>query len=57
MLAGARRTVTTWLRAAGLSERFRSCYIAVGEIFAIMRAGPSEAEIEAAADRLLHLAA
>jgi hypothetical protein len=29
VLAGGRRTVTTWIRAAGLSERFRSCYIAV----------------------------
>lgn len=29
VLAGGRRTVTTWIRAAGLSERFRSCDIAV----------------------------
>lgn len=29
VIAGGRRTVTTWIRAAGLSERFRSCYIAV----------------------------
>ena len=29
VLAGGRRTVTTWIRAAGLSERFRSCYLAV----------------------------
>ena len=29
VLAGGRRTVTTWIRAARLSERFRSCYIAV----------------------------
>jgi len=29
VLAGGRRTVTTWIRAAGLGERFRSCYIAV----------------------------
>jgi hypothetical protein len=29
VLAGGRRTVTTWIRAAGLSDRFRSCYIAV----------------------------
>lgn len=28
-LAGGRRTVTTWIRAAGLSERFRGCCIAV----------------------------
>jgi len=29
VLAGGRRTVATWIRAAGLSERLRSCYIAV----------------------------
>jgi len=29
VLAGGRRTVTTWIRAAGLSKRFQSCYIAV----------------------------
>jgi hypothetical protein len=29
VLARGRRTVTTWIRAAGLSGRFRSCYIAV----------------------------
>ena len=29
MLARGRRTVTTWIRAAGLSDRFQSCYIAV----------------------------
>ncbi|MBX7135013.1 MAG: transposase, partial [Fimbriimonadaceae bacterium] len=29
VLAGGRRTVTTWIRAARLSDRFRSCYIAV----------------------------
>lgn len=29
VLAGGRRTVTAWIRAAGLSGRFRSCYIAV----------------------------
>ena len=29
MLARDRRTVTTWIRAAGLGDRFRSCYIAV----------------------------
>jgi hypothetical protein len=29
LLARGRRTVTTWIRAAGLSDRFRSCYIAV----------------------------
>ncbi|AMV38390.1 transposase [Planctomyces sp. SH-PL62] len=29
VLARGRRTVTTWIRAAGLSGRFRSCYITV----------------------------
>jgi hypothetical protein len=29
VLARGRRTVTTWIRAAGLSERFHSCYTAV----------------------------
>jgi hypothetical protein len=29
ILARGRRTVTTWIRAAGLSDRFQSCYIAV----------------------------
>jgi len=29
VLARGRRTVTTWIRAAGLSERFPSCYLAV----------------------------
>ena len=29
VLAGGRRTVTTWIRGAGRSDRFRSCYIAV----------------------------
>lgn len=29
VLAGGRRTVTTWSRAVGLGGRFRSCYIAV----------------------------
>jgi DDE superfamily endonuclease len=29
VLACGRRTVTTWIRAAGLSGRFQSCYIAV----------------------------
>jgi hypothetical protein len=29
VLARGRRTVTTWIRAAGLSGRFQSCYIAV----------------------------
>ncbi len=29
LLARGRRTVTTWIRAAGLSDRFQSCYIAV----------------------------
>ena len=29
VLACGRRTVTTWIRAAGLSNRFQSCYIAV----------------------------
>ncbi|WP_165253750.1 IS701 family transposase, partial [Paludisphaera soli] len=29
VLARGRRTVTTWIRAARLSDRFRSCYIAV----------------------------
>jgi hypothetical protein len=29
VLARGRRTVTSWIRAAGLSDRFRSCYIAV----------------------------
>ena len=29
VLALGRRTVTTWIRAAGLSKRFQSCYIAV----------------------------
>ncbi len=29
VLASGRRTVTTWIRAAGLSTQFRSCYIAV----------------------------
>ncbi|KAJ3059275.1 hypothetical protein HK102_010074 [Quaeritorhiza haematococci] len=29
VLAQGRRTVTTWIRAAGLGERFQSCYIAL----------------------------
>src|SRR3982751_2191682 len=29
VLARGRRTVTTWIRAAGLSDQFRSCYTAV----------------------------
>ena len=29
VLARGRRTVTTWIRAAGLSEQFRPCYTAV----------------------------
>ena len=29
VLARGRRTVTTWIRAAGLSDRFQSCYTAV----------------------------
>jgi hypothetical protein len=29
VLARGRRTVTTWIRAARLSDRFRSCYVAV----------------------------
>src|SRR3954451_3328563 len=29
VLARGRRTVTTWIRAAKLSDRFQSCYIAV----------------------------
>ena len=29
VLARGRRTVTSWTRAAGLGDRFRSCYIAV----------------------------
>ena len=29
VLARGRRTVTTWIRAAKLSERYQSCYIAV----------------------------
>ena len=29
VLARGRRTVTTWIRAAGLGDRFRSCYVAV----------------------------
>jgi hypothetical protein len=29
MVARGRRTVTSWIRAAGLSDRFQSCYIAV----------------------------
>src|SRR5262249_13699276 len=29
VLARGRRTVTTWIRAATLSDRFRSCYTAV----------------------------
>src|SRR5215472_2751682 len=29
VLARGRRTVSTWIRAAGLSGRFRSCYVAV----------------------------
>lgn len=29
VLARGRRTVTTWIRAAGLSGRFQSCYLAV----------------------------
>src|SRR6201995_5593083 len=29
VLALGRRTVTTWIRAAKLSDRFQSCYIAV----------------------------
>jgi hypothetical protein len=29
VLARGRRTVTSWIRAAGLSDQFRSCYTAV----------------------------
>ena len=29
LLARGRRTVTGWIRAAGLSDRYRSCYLAV----------------------------
>ena len=29
VLARGRRTVTTWIRAAGLSDQFRPCYTAV----------------------------
>ena len=29
IVARGRRTVTSWIRAAGLSDRFQSCYIAV----------------------------
>jgi hypothetical protein len=29
VLARGRRTVTSWIRAAGLSSQFRSCYTAV----------------------------
>src|ERR1700743_772288 len=29
VLARGRRTVTTWIRVAGLSDQFRSCYTAV----------------------------
>ena len=29
ILARGRRTVTTWIRAAGLSDRYQSCYLAV----------------------------
>jgi hypothetical protein len=29
VLARGRRTVTTWIRAAGLSDQFRPCYLAV----------------------------
>ena len=29
VLARGRRTVTTWIRAAKLTDRFQSCYIAV----------------------------
>ena len=29
ILARVRRTVTSWIRSAGLSDRFQSCYIAV----------------------------
>ncbi len=29
VLARGRRTVTSWIRAAGLSDRYRSCYLAV----------------------------
>src|SRR5450759_2817367 len=29
VLARGRRTVTSWIRAAGLSKQFRSCHIAV----------------------------
>ncbi len=29
VLARGRRSVTSWIRAAGLSTRFRSCYIAI----------------------------
>jgi hypothetical protein len=29
LLAQGRRTVTSWIRASGLSDRFQSCYIAV----------------------------
>src|SRR5437763_5410439 len=29
ILARGRRTVTTWIRSVKLSDRFRSCYIAV----------------------------
>ena len=30
VLARGRRTVTSWIRAAGLSDRYRSCYTPLG---------------------------
>ncbi len=32
VLARGRRAVTTWIRAAGLSDQFRSCYLAVAAV-------------------------
>jgi hypothetical protein len=43
VLAGGRRTVTSWIRAAGLSDQFRPCYTAVAA--AGMRADPIAARL------------
>ena len=59
ILARGRRTVTSGIRAAGLSGEYRPCYttVAAAGIRAALRPDMTEPEIAAAAERLLALAA
>src|SRR4051812_12534937 len=58
VLARGRRTVTSWVRAAGLSAEYRPCYTTVAaagkraDRIAGRRAGAAVAPLVAAADRL-----